>query len=78
MVVREITINSIWDSEAKVWVATSEEVPGLVIEADTLDGIIEEARSLVPELLRLNGVTGDTCPPPFPAKYTAETVLEFV
>ena len=60
MAVREITLNSTWDPEAKVWFATSEDVPGLVLEADTLDGIIEEARSLVPELLRLNGLTDDT------------------
>ena len=60
MTVREIVIDSMWDPQANVWVATSDAVPGLVIEAETLDGIIEEARSLVPELLRLNGVTDDT------------------
>ena len=61
MAIREIIIDSTWDPEANVWVATSDDVPGLVLEAETLDGIIEdgiieEARSIVPELLRLNGV----------------------
>ena len=39
MAVREITLNSTWDPETKVWLATSEDVPGLVLEAETLDGI---------------------------------------
>ena len=57
MPIGEITIRSTWDSEAEVWFATSEDVPGLVLEAETLNGIIEEARRLVPELLRLNPIT---------------------
>ncbi len=77
MAVGEITISSTWDSEAKVWFATSEDVPGLVLESETLDGIVEEARRLVPELLRLNGVTGDTTASLL-CKIHGETVLEFV
>ena len=77
MAVGEITISSTWDSEAKVWFATSEDVPGLVLESETLDGIVEEARRLVPELLRLNGVTGDTNDSLL-CKIHGETVLEFV
>ena len=77
MAVREIIIDSTWDSEANVWVATSDDVPGLVLEAETLDGIIEEARSLVPELLRLNGVADDTTAS-LPCKIHGKTVLEFV
>ena len=76
MAVREITLNSTWDPEAKVWFATSGDVPGLVLEADTLDGIIEEARSLVPELLRLNGVTDGTTASLI-CKIHGEAVLEF-
>lgn len=30
-------IQAFWDSEAQVWVATSEDVPGLVTEASTLN-----------------------------------------
>ena len=59
MAVREITIKSTRDLEARVWIATSEDVPGLVFEADSLDGIIEDVRNLVPELLRLNGITAE-------------------
>lgn len=34
MPIGEITIRSTWDSEAEVWFATSEDVPGLVLEAE--------------------------------------------
>ncbi len=47
-------IRAHWDAEAHVWWAESEDVPGLVAEARTHDGLIEELRLLVPELLRLN------------------------
>ena len=35
----EITVNAEWDPEANVWVATSEDVPGLITEADTLEDL---------------------------------------
>ncbi|HKV17052.1 MAG TPA: DUF1902 domain-containing protein [Reyranella sp.] len=43
-----------WDDEARVWVATSDDVPGLVTEADTKEHLVEKLRELVPELLSLN------------------------
>lgn len=43
-----------WDGEAGVWVATSEDVPGLVTEAETVEALMEKLRVLVPELLELN------------------------
>ena len=49
------TVTAVWDSEAKVWVATSEDVPGLVIEADTIEHLFKELTVLVPELLEANG-----------------------
>lgn len=45
-----------WDSEARVWVAESEDVPGLVAEAESPNALAEKLRLLVPELLELNGV----------------------
>jgi Domain of unknown function (DUF1902) len=44
-----------WDAEAEVWVATSDDVPGLVTEAGTVEELMERLRVLVPELLDLNG-----------------------
>ncbi len=44
-----------WDEEAQVWVATSDDVPGLVTEADTAEGLLAKLRVLIPELLEANG-----------------------
>ena len=38
----EYTINLIWDKEAAVWVATSEDVKGLVLESGSLDAFKSE------------------------------------
>lgn len=46
-----------WDSEAAVWVATSDDVPGLVMESGSLDALMERVRFAIPELLRLNNIT---------------------
>ncbi len=48
-----------WDAEANVWVATSEDVPGLVTEADTLEALDLKLKVLVPELLEANGCLPD-------------------
>ena len=52
-------ISCAWDAEADVWYATSNDVPGLIAESDSLDTLIGEVRRLAPELLELNcGVRG--------------------
>ncbi len=43
-----------WDAEARVWWAESDDVAGLVAEADSLEGLVDDLRALVPELLALN------------------------
>lgn len=52
----EYEIKAMWDPEADVWVASSEEVPGLCTEAETLEILIEKLKTIVPELLQANGV----------------------
>lgn len=52
---REPIVNAAWDAEAGVWVATSDDVPGLVTESRTFEGLLKKLRSMVPELLELNG-----------------------
>lgn len=42
-------------SDANVYIATSPDVRGLVLEAATLDEIYRQAEIAIPELLRLNG-----------------------
>ena len=50
----EYTIKLDWDSQANVWIATSDDVPGLVLESGSFDALIERVRYAVPELLELN------------------------
>ena len=48
------TVNLLWHTDASVWVATSEDIKGLVLESGSLDVLIERVRMTVPELLKLN------------------------
>ena len=41
-------------TEADVFVATSEDIPGLTLEADTLGGMLEAVMEMVPQLLEQN------------------------
>jgi len=43
-----------WDEEAGVWVASSDDLPGLATEADTLDHLVEKLKLMIPELLEAN------------------------
>ncbi|MBF0098004.1 MAG: DUF1902 domain-containing protein [Magnetococcales bacterium] len=52
-----IQVTATWDEEARVWVAESEDVPGLVTEAGTLEQLISKLETMVPELLELNGIS---------------------
>ena len=56
---RSITIDARWDAEASVWIATSNDVAGLVVEADTWPAMIEEVRLVLPDLLELSGERSD-------------------
>jgi hypothetical protein len=48
------TIDAFWDAEAKVWVATSEDVVGLVAEAPTIEHLTQKLHAIIPELIDLN------------------------
>ena len=54
-------VHAVWDEEVRVWVASSEDVPGLATEAETTEALVEKLKSLIPELLLANGRT-DTKP----------------
>jgi predicted RNase H-like HicB family nuclease len=50
-----LVVNVHWDPDAKVWWAESDDVPGLVSEAETFERIVENVIALIPDLLELNG-----------------------
>jgi predicted RNase H-like HicB family nuclease len=56
MIDRAYAVQCSWDPEAEVWVATSDEVPGLATGADTLDALIDKLKVVIPELLEANGL----------------------
>ena len=49
-------IHAEWDDEAEVWVATSDDVPGLVAESETIEVLVLKLKLRVPELLEVNGI----------------------
>lgn len=53
---RALKVRALWDGEAGVWVAESQDVPGLATEASTLEELLAKLAVMVPELLEENGV----------------------
>ena len=54
-------VNLLWDNEAAVWVATSDDLPGLALESGSCDALIERVKYIVPELIDMNGIKTDFC-----------------
>jgi predicted RNase H-like HicB family nuclease len=50
-----IIVRAMWDNTASVWVATSEDVPGLVAEANTLEALNAKLPVMIADLIELNG-----------------------
>ncbi|MGD0075763.1 MAG: DUF1902 domain-containing protein [Candidatus Binataceae bacterium] len=65
-----VTVKAEWDDEAKVWVAESDDVPGLVTEAEDRNKLVAKLTALIPELLELNETSIDRTQP-------LEVVLQF-
>ena len=51
---KPLFIRAEWDEEAMVWVATSDDVPGLATESVTMEDLIEKLKVMIPELLMAN------------------------
>lgn len=54
-----IFVRAEWDDDAKVWVATSNDISGLAVEAATIEEIREKVTAAVCDLVELNGVQSD-------------------
>lgn len=48
-----------WDADVGVWVATSNDVPGLATEAETVEALVVKLEVMIPELLAANGAAVD-------------------
>lgn len=70
-----IVVRAFWDVEAGVWVATSEDVPGLVTEAEHLEDLPRKLNGVILDLHELNGdfdLPGET-----PIRILTEQVVRF-
>lgn len=63
-------VDANWDPDAEVWVATSEDVPGLATEADSVETLTKKLRVMMPELLEANQ--------PLPGDDSATIALEVI
>ena len=61
---KPLFVRAEWDDEAAVWIATSDDVPGLATESDTLEALVDKLKVMIPELLAENGM-GSSEPVPF-------------
>jgi hypothetical protein len=68
----EYRVHASWDEDAGVWIATSDDVPGLCAEADTLEALIAVILDLVPELLAANGAADPSALDHVPVRVIAE------
>jgi predicted RNase H-like HicB family nuclease len=51
----EYTVTIVWDNEARVWIAESKDIPGLILESGSVDALIERVKIAALELLELSG-----------------------
>ena len=49
-----ITVHAAWDDDAAVWVASSDDIDGLAVEAMTLEALEVEVVAAIADLLELN------------------------
>jgi predicted RNase H-like HicB family nuclease len=66
--VLKVVVEAIWDDEAEVWVATSDDVPGLVTEAETAEQLEQKLLVMIPEMLKENGIIQDCDHPEIPVE----------
>lgn len=66
-----IIVKAEWDHQAKVWTATSDDVPGLVAESSSMEKLRPKVLLMIEELVELNKLSfgvGD-----IPVHFVAQT-----
>jgi hypothetical protein len=54
---KPIAVHADWDPEASVWVATTQDLSGLVTEADSIESLRAKLLGMILDLLEENGVS---------------------
>lgn len=54
-----IFVRAEWDEVAMVWVATSNDIAGLAVEAQTMEELSRKVTDAISDLIEMNGVDSD-------------------
>lgn len=52
---KSLFVRAEWDEEACVWVAISDDIPGLATEAETTEVLMDKLKVMISELMETNG-----------------------
>ena len=63
MATRTYAIRAKCDNDAKVWVADSDDIPGIAAEAEDREKLQAKLATLIPEMIELNNVAIDPTQP---------------
>jgi hypothetical protein len=58
---KEYSVELYWDEESSTWVATSDDIPGLILGSDSVDALMERVRLAAPEIMDLNNIDRKKC-----------------
>jgi Domain of unknown function (DUF1902) len=72
MTERVFEVHAEWDEFARVWIATSVDVPGLCCEAAEFEELVATVLAIVPELLVSNAVLSSGEAAEIPVRVVAE------
>lgn len=71
----EYVINFDWNSERNVWIATSEDIVGLVLASESYDALIKRVRFAVTELLNSDNTKPSSISLVFQSKRCEKIIL---
>jgi len=71
-----IIVRALWDPEAAVWVATSDDMAGLAIEADRVEDLERKVVNAISDLLKVDGYQGQLRE--IPVHIIAETLTRVI
>ncbi len=58
---KEYAVELYWDEESSTWVATSDDIPGLILGSGSVDVLMERVRFAAPEIMDLNNIDRTDC-----------------
>lgn len=67
-----IIVRAAWDEDARVWVASSSDIAGLSVEAETFEALQTKVIGAVSDLIELNGLGEGSDLPEIPIHFMAE------